>query len=108
VQYYFHSGGNANTLNGDGALSPERPGEEPVDAYVYQPDDPVPSVGGKTLGLGSLPGPFDQRAVEARPDVLCYTISPLTADLEVTGPLVVTLDAASRAPDTFWLWHWVN
>lgn len=102
VPYYFHSGGCANTLSGDGTLSLEHPGDEPVDTYTYDPEDPVPSVGGKTLGLGSLPGPFDQRAVEARPDVLCYTTPPLPADLEVTGPLVVTLYAASSAPDTDW------
>jgi uncharacterized protein len=102
VPYYFHSGGNANTLTGDGTLSPERPGEEPVDTYTYDPENPAPSVGGKTLGLGSLPGPFDQRAVEERPDTLCYTTPPLTADLEVTGPLVVTLYAASSAVDTDW------
>jgi putative CocE/NonD family hydrolase len=100
--YYFHSGGSANTLHGDGTLSPERPGAEPVDSYRYDPDDPTPSVGGKTLGLGSLPGPFDQRGVEARPDVLCYTTPPLQADLEVTGPISVTLHAASSATDTDW------
>ncbi|MFN8557662.1 MAG: CocE/NonD family hydrolase [Dehalococcoidia bacterium] len=102
VPYYFHSGGQANTLNGDGVLSPARPGDEPADSYTYDPDDPVPSVGGKTLGLGSAPGPFDQRQVQARPDLLCYTTAPLQADLEVIGPLSVTLYAASSAIDTDW------
>jgi uncharacterized protein len=102
VPYYFHSAGSANTLHGDGVLDPERPGDEPVDTYVYDPHDPVPTVGGKTLGLGAAPGPWDQRAIEARADVLCYTTPPLTQDLEVTGPLAVTLYAASSAPDTDW------
>jgi putative CocE/NonD family hydrolase len=62
----------------------------------------VPSVGGKSLGTGFLPGVFDQRQVEERPDVLCYTTPPLSHDLEVTGPLSVTLYAASSAPDTDW------
>jgi hypothetical protein len=100
--YYLHSDGHANTLTGDGSLSTERPGDEPADSYTYDPNDPVPSVGGKTLGLGAQPGPFDQRTVEARPDVLCYTSAPLPADLEVTGPLAVTLFAASSATDTDW------
>ena len=52
--------------------------------------------------LGFLPGVFDQRAVEERPDVLCYTTPPLPRDLEVTGPISVTLYAASSAPDTDW------
>jgi putative CocE/NonD family hydrolase len=98
--YYFHSGGRANTLHGDGLLSLEPPGEEPADSYLSDPTNPVPSVGGKSLGNGFLPGVFDQRAVEERPDVLCYTTPPLAHDVEVTGPLSVTLYAASSAPDT--------
>jgi putative CocE/NonD family hydrolase len=45
-------------------------------------------------------GPFDQRAVEARPDVLLYTSAPLPRDTEVTGPITVHLWAVSSAPDT--------
>ena len=100
--YYLHSGGRANTLEGDGTLGPEPPGEEPPDAYTYNPDDPVPSHGGRTLPTATLAGAYDQRAVEARPDVLCYTTPPLERDLEVTGPLTVTLYAASSAADTDW------
>ncbi len=100
--YYLHSGGHANTLDGDGALGPEPPGEEPPDSYTYDPDDPVPSHGGRTLTTVTLGGAYDQRAVEARTDVLCYTTTPLAHDLEVTGPLTVTLYAASSAADTDW------
>ena len=46
------------------------------------------------------PGPWDQRAVEARPDVLTYTTEPLERDLEVTGPVRVELWATSSAPST--------
>ena len=45
-------------------------------------------------------GPRDQQPVEWRPDVLVYTSAPLQADLEVTGPVSMTLHAASDAPDT--------
>jgi putative CocE/NonD family hydrolase len=45
-------------------------------------------------------GPYDQRQVEQRPDVLTYTTSPLTQDTDVTGPISLTLYAASTAPDT--------
>jgi hypothetical protein len=96
--YYLHSGGRANTARGDGALSPEPPGEEAPDRYVYDPADPVPTRGGNTLILAM--GVQDQRPVEDRPDVLVYTGPILTAPLEVTGPVVVTLFAASSAPDT--------
>jgi len=46
------------------------------------------------------PGAFDQREVEARPDVLVYSTPPLEQDVEVTGPIMVHLWAASSAPDT--------
>ena len=39
----------------------------------------------------------DQRHVEVRPDVLVYTTEPLETDTEVTGPIVVTLYAATSA-----------
>jgi putative CocE/NonD family hydrolase len=46
------------------------------------------------------PGPFDQRDVEARPDVLSYTSAPVTQPYTVLGAVSVTLYAASSAPDT--------
>ncbi len=102
VNYYFHSGGKANTLNGDGSLSPEAPGSESPDVYLYDPRDPVPTRGGGLCcNAAFLPGgSFDQRAIEARPDVLVYASAPLERDLEVTGPVSVTLYAASSCPDT--------
>jgi len=45
-------------------------------------------------------GAYDQRRVEARPDVLCYTTPPLDADLEVVGPVQLVLHASSSAVDT--------
>jgi putative CocE/NonD family hydrolase len=45
-------------------------------------------------------GCYDQRAIEVRPDVLCYTSAPLEQDLEVSGPVTVTLFAVTSAPDT--------
>ena len=38
--------------------------------------------------------------MERRDDVLVYSTSPLTEDLEVTGQIELTLYAASSAPDT--------
>jgi uncharacterized protein len=46
------------------------------------------------------PGPRDQRAVEARSDVLVYTTPALEQDLEVTGPVQLELFAKSSAIDT--------
>ena len=108
TRFYLHGNGHANTLQGDGALSTEPPAAESPDRFVYDPENPVPTLGGNhsigpyNPGLYelALPGPFDQRPVERRDDVLVYTSAPLAADLEVTGPVMVTLWAASSAPDT--------
>jgi putative CocE/NonD family hydrolase len=45
-------------------------------------------------------GAFDQRAIEARPDVLVYTSDPLAEDLTVIGQVNVKLFAATDAQDT--------
>jgi putative CocE/NonD family hydrolase len=95
---YLHSRGHANRSGGDGALSLQSPGEESADEFVYDPNDPVPTCGGTTLGLP--PGVYDQRKVEERNDVLVYTGEPLAAEMEVTGPISMRLHAASSAPDT--------
>jgi uncharacterized protein len=97
--FYLHSEGTANTLNGNGTLSRISPQEEQPDSFVYNPDDPVPTIGGSQLGPVPT-GPCDQRLVEARRDVLVYTSTPANEDLEITGPLIVKLFAASTATDT--------
>ena len=106
--FYLHSGGSANTAAGDGRLSVERPRNESPDRYTYDPDDPVPTLGGNhsvgpyNPGLYDLarPGPYDQASVERRQDVLVYTSDALSQDVEVTGPVRLTLFAASSARDT--------
>jgi uncharacterized protein len=101
-EWFLHSEGRANSLRGDGALSHEAPAHEPPDAYVYNPRNPVPTMGG---GLCCNPvftqgGAYDQRPVEAREDVLVYTTPPLERPLEVTGPVKLILHASSTAPDS--------
>lgn len=95
---FLHSKGRANSLGGDGSLSFAAPSEEAADNYVYDPDNPVPTRGGTTLGIRS--GVYDQSEIEKRDDVLVYTSEVLTRDLEVTGPVSLKLFAASTAPDT--------
>jgi uncharacterized protein len=96
--YFLHSGGRANSDRGDGVLDQQRPAGETADHFIYDPDDPVPTRGGNTLILAM--GVQDQRPVEARADVLVYTSAVMAEALEVTGPLTVTLYAASNASDT--------
>ena len=97
--YYLHSGGRANSRRGDGALSLEAPRDEPADRFDYDPGDPVPTVGGQSLSPANT-GPRDRRGLETREDVLVYTTEALASDVEVTGPVELTLFAASDARDT--------
>ena len=101
---YLHSDGGANTRAGDGRLSWEAPsGEQPADTFTYDPDDPVPTVGGPVCCTGTADAPaggFDQSAVEDRADVLVYTSEPLDEGIEVTGPIEMVLYVSSDARDT--------
>jgi hypothetical protein len=96
---YLHSAGRANTLDGDGVLSWRAPSDgQPADSYIYDPLDPVPTVGGKTLMPTIMfAGIEDQSEIEF---VLCYTTPVLTTPLEVAGPVSARLWAVSSAVDT--------
>ena len=99
TSYYIHSAGRAASLKGDGAMGTTEPADEAPDPFIYDGNNPVPSVGGNNL-IGALAGPQDQSRVEEREDVLVYTTPALAEDLEVTGPVKLILWAASSARDT--------
>jgi uncharacterized protein len=101
THYYLHSGGQANTLYGNGTLNTEAAGDEAFDQYEYDPSNPVITRGGAlNMSPEYRPGPLDQSSVEVREDVLVYSTPALEQDMEVTGPITVHLWAASGAPDT--------
>ena len=102
TRYYLHSQGNANTLGGNGILTTTPPADEPADKYTYNPEDPAPTRGGPLCCDGSHQpgGPFDQRPVENREDVLIYSTPAFKQDVEVTGPVTLELYASSSAVDT--------
>jgi hypothetical protein len=100
TKYYLHGGGRANSSSGDGTLGVEIPGDEPPDHFVYDPADPVPSVGGTSIYGDAKAGPRDQSEIEKRQDMLVYSTAPLDEDVEVTGPVRLVLHAASSARDT--------
>jgi putative CocE/NonD family hydrolase len=102
TDFFLHSGGDANSIDGGGMLSQEEPGGERPDVYLYDPFHPVPTAGGQLCCYPSqlAPGAFDQRAVEQRMDVLVFKTPPLEQDVEVTGPVTLTLWASTSAADT--------
>jgi putative CocE/NonD family hydrolase len=101
VRLYLQSAGKANTATGDGILSP-RSASGQQDSFVYDPANPVPTVGGQLCCDANHlpPGPRDQREVEIRQDVLVYSTPPLENDIEVTGPVTLDLYASTSAADT--------
>jgi putative CocE/NonD family hydrolase len=86
--------------NGDLGAQPE--GDVKPDVFVYDPKNPVPTMGGAVCCDSKVFawGPMDQRVVEKRKDVLTYTTAPLPADVEVTGPVKAVLWVSSSAVDT--------
>jgi putative CocE/NonD family hydrolase len=103
TNYYLSSDGHANSLFGDGRLSAVQPLDNEADSFIYDPDNPVPSLGGAMCCTGTdaaQPGAQDQRPIEARHDVLVYTTEPLRSPVEVTGPVEITLYVSSTAIDT--------
>jgi putative CocE/NonD family hydrolase len=100
VPYYLHSGGAANSRNGDGTLSVIPPASEPTDTFRYDPADPVPYC--SHCDWKQVGGPDDFAAIELREDILVYTGPIITEPLLICGPLRVRLFAASSARDTDW------
>jgi putative CocE/NonD family hydrolase len=107
VRYYFHE---------DGSLSERPPAEaESATTYTFDPQDPVPTIGGAFSSTAPLfePGAYHQAErqqifgskppylpLSARPDVVVFQTEPLVADVVVVGPIEVELHASSTAPDT--------
>ena len=94
-------------LHADGRLGEDPPKPQAGDrAFIYDPADPVPTIGGATflpgVFVGHNAGPRDQRPVSSRADVLAYRSAPLERDLTVVGPVSVVAHASSSARDTDW------
>ena len=82
--------------------------------FQFDPDNPVPTVGGCVVGSGKLmmDGAWNQWGgkhtwswpvslpLSARNDVVVFTTPPLEKDMEVIGPIRVKLWASSSAVDT--------
>lgn len=94
--FYLHSAGSANTADGDGTLTTEAPGPEAPDRYRYDPDNPVPTAGGRYVGGGV----DNQAKNQARQDVLVYTAMPQDSPVEITGPVDACLHVSTDGTDT--------
>lgn len=69
--------------------------------YDYDPADPTPTVGGRTLYLGGLAmGPIDQRKLDTRQDFLRYVAEAFHEPADLIGPVTARLTVSTSAADT--------
>ena len=80
----------------DGTLTPSRANDGDTPGFWYDPADPTPALGGRTL-TGSM-GVKDNQPLEARPDVVTFTSEPLTAALDLAGHPTLDLAIAVDPP----------
>jgi putative CocE/NonD family hydrolase len=102
MTFFLSSGGNANSLNGDGVLTTAAPDTDKPDTFIYDPMKPVTSYGGNVCCTGTAitAGAFDQRKMEERNDILVFTSEPFKDGLTLSGPITPTLHVSSDAKDT--------
>jgi predicted acyl esterase len=82
----------------DGSLNVVPPSDNAIFSYEYDPLDPVPTIGGQNLNI--MDGPYDQRMVEGRDDVIVFTSSVLEQPYESTGLVKARLFVSSDCADT--------
>lgn len=87
-------------LHANGSLLRSRSADAGSLSYQYDPTDPVPTVGGQNLALVQDAGPYDQRPVENRSDVLVFMSPPLEKPVGATGSLEAQLWVPSDFVDT--------
>jgi len=101
--FYLSSNGNANTLNGDGALtSLKRKIVNNKDSFKYDPMNPIKSNGGGVCCSGNAiqGGAFDQKEMELNENILVYTTDSLKDGIEISGFINSTLYLSSDVKDT--------
>ncbi len=94
--YFLDSDGDAHLPAGSGRLLDAQPAGESPDSYVYDPNDPVPTLWSTAL----FTEPSDRRRLDYRPDILIFRTPILETDVETVGYPEVVLYAATSAADT--------
>ncbi len=73
-------------------------GDEIPDSFFYDPNNPVPTIGGGNLVLPF--GSYDQTSLESREDVLIFDSEIFTEPFEITGQMKANLWVSSNCSDT--------
>jgi len=106
MRFYPCDTGRAHGCDG-GRLTSRPSGTSEAISYTYDPLDPVPTKGGNSLLMFSLPGfggedpsSRDQKGLCERDDVITFVSDPLTEPLAIRGRVRVRLAVSSTAEDT--------
>jgi predicted acyl esterase len=68
-------------------------------AFLSDPTDPTPTIGGATLHPDLDQGPYDQTYLDGRDDIHTFETDPLTQPISVTGRITVKLYISATQPD---------
>ncbi len=89
----------------DGALSLEAPQEnsDAHDAYISDPDKPVPHTRDNSRWINNTFYAEDQRFASRRPDVLVYQTDVLEEDVTLAGTIEANLFVSTTGTDSDWV-----
>ena len=99
-KWHLDSEGNAHGQRGDGTLSREAPSSDADDLLLYDPRNPLHTLGGQIFWRMENRGPQDQRKNLERDDVLLYQSERLSEPLTVMGEVGLDLTIATDVDDT--------
>ncbi len=95
TSYYL----SIDTINGSGRLLSTAPSyDSSRQNYIFDPTNPVPSIGGSVLGARA--GAKKQNELEKRNDILVYTSDVLRQNVEVTGKIKLILHVSTDVVST--------
>ncbi len=94
-------------LHADGSVSPNSATSAGSQEFKYDPNNPVPTLGGNIYHAKesvskklNAHGPWDQRVLAERTDILRFVSEPLGSPLEITGKIRAVLAFESDVQDT--------
>jgi uncharacterized protein len=93
---FLTSDRSANTLWGDGALTPAA-GPAGTDEFIADPHNPVQSIGGDLATHDPICA--DQRVIECRADVLVYSTPVLAEPVAIAGDVSADLHVSADVED---------
>ncbi|NOQ71253.1 MAG: CocE/NonD family hydrolase [Crocinitomix sp.] len=85
---YLDNGGKLSGSNGVGSS-----------AFVSDPSNPSPTIGGATLSEDLEQGPYDQSSLDSRTDIATFSTAVLTGQVAITGRVNIRLYIECDQPD---------